>query len=196
MVKGKAITKIFKHSGKYALKHGTKLDSVTKFVKKNPGLKALLPKITLKRVILGTGVAVGTAYGIDAIQTYMTENSGCFLYEGDTLLCKVPQLSCCNYYLTENITECNQFAFLNDPCDNYDEKTEKSCCRKCDCSFHNCLPNQRMECKKTTVQQAISVLSKNASKSIIEAITSIEFVRYFFMGFAVLIFAILIYKFC
>lgn len=180
------------------LKKVTELDTLAK---KDSFLKKALDTITLKRAVFGTIAIAGVSYGAAVVQNYKHENTGCFLYTGNSV-CKVKELSCCNKKSSSEIAFCNPNQlnphFPIDACNNYDEENEP-CCRQCDCQYYNCKPNQKLICKKTSYSDALAHLTRIASKGILNSVYDIlnssGFIQAFIIGFVIIIVAILFFKF-
>lgn len=134
-------------------------------VAKNKALRKVInrvfSKFTVKLALGSTAVGVGISY----INNYIQSNSGCFLKSHDTV-CKVKELSCCQPEAVDNLSFCALNILHPDPCNGYDEDTEKSCCKLCDCKYQNCLPHQTMECRRPTVGEALAHYAGEITSSI------------------------------
>lgn len=188
--------KVAKQFDKYkAIKNGDELKSV---VKRDSFLQKTFHQITLKRVLIGVTATTASVYIGKAVDDYISENSGCFLYTGNDV-CKVKELSCCNTNPSKEIPFCKGINFNLNTCKNYDKEKEKICCRKCDCKYHACAPNQTMECKTATVAEALSHFVNQSGSTVLSslynAVTSLKFVKIFFIVFGVFIFGIVVRKF-
>ena len=102
---------------------------------------------------IGVG-AVGTGGGVlgSYVNQYLSENTGCFLYENGTKKCKITNLSCCNRETTTNVPACDHIADPN-TCDNY--SVEGECCRMCS---ENHIKNVKCE-RASTAEAFAAVLS-------------------------------------
>lgn len=161
-------SRTFRHFTKTAknLKH------LNAIVKKNKALesviKGLFNKTTAKLAVGATAVGVGVSY----INDYIQSNSGCFMKSNDSV-CKVKELSCCQPEAVENVPFCSLPSLPKlDPCKGFNEDTEKTCCRYCDCKLNNCLPHQTMECRRPTIGEALSYYAQIWTTSFWEAINA------------------------
>lgn len=107
-----------------------------------------------------------TAYAVTWVENYIASNSGCFLLSDDGA-CKVRELSCCQPDPVDNLSFCQLPIPQPEPCQHFNEDTEKSCCRFCDCKVQPCLPGQTLECRRPTVGQALSYLSENVTSTLL-----------------------------
>lgn len=161
------------------------------FMKKSPALRNAVKSVFSKKGILiagGTGVL---SYGAAKISEYISENTGCFLFDENGSVCKMKDLSCCQQSEGE-VPPCTPFkTILPNACDGYDEKSEDSCCRRCDCQYHDCLPTQSMECRKPTVGDALSYFQQNLTDSFL-GLLPMSVIKYFFIGGIILLVIVVI----
>lgn len=148
-----------------------------KTIKNANQLKPMLQNTTFKKVVtkifskntfkaaaaVGGVTVVGLA--IDYINDYIQSNSGCFIKTKQSI-CKLESLSCCQPDPVENVSFCSFNVQYPDPCDNFNEDVENSCCKFCDCRYHDCLPSQTMECRRPTVGEALTHFSSGLTSSI------------------------------
>lgn len=134
-------------------------------VKRNKALKtaikAVFSKTTVKLTVGATLVGVGVTY----LNNYIQSNSGCFVKSHDAV-CKVQALSCCQPEAVEKVPFCTLKIVQPDPCRGFDEEVEKSCCKWCDCQYHDCLPHQTMECRRPTIGDALGYYAQQWTSSI------------------------------
>lgn len=124
------------------------------FVSKNDSLRRVISKVFTKKGLVAVTAATVVGVGVSAINDYIQSNSGCFL-KSENSVCKVKDLSCCQPDPVDELSFCSQ-TVQGDPCLNFDEDKEKSCCKLCDCQFYNCLPGQEMECRRPTIGEALA----------------------------------------
>lgn len=147
------------------------LNHLEAIVKKNKALKraigSLFNKTTAKLAVGATAVGIGVSY----INEYIQSNSGCFIKSNDSV-CKVKELSCCQPDKVENVPFCSLSPLpLPDPCQGFNEDTENTCCRYCNCNVNHCLPHQTMECRRPTIAEALSHYAQRWTTSFWQAIT-------------------------
>lgn len=144
---------------------------------KNPKSKSVLPKskstatkaidtLTSKKALAAMAGAAIVTGGSIYVNNYIDENSGCFLYENGEPHCKIKELSCCQPNPIDTLPFCN----LNVDakiCDGFDEEDEGSCCKLCDCAYHDCLPNQSMKCRRPTYAEALTYLSDSVTENLL-----------------------------
>lgn len=131
----------------------------TTIIKKNKALKKVVKAIFSKKAFKLAVVTSVVGTGAHYIDKYIQSNSGCFLKSGESI-CKVKELSCCQKDELANVRFCPNK--IKDACAGYDEIKENSCCRLCNCSYYPCLPNQSMECRRPTIDEALAYYAGNA----------------------------------
>lgn len=130
--------------------------------------------------------------GSQYVNDYIKQNSGCFLYEGDEIKCKVKELSCCQPDPVPELPFCN-WNLDNSFCNGYDEEKEDSCCQFCDCQHHTCLPNQELKCRRPTVGEALTYFSDKVSDNVF-GFKLFDASKKILIGTALLIAAIIFWK--
>lgn len=164
------INKAFKKFSKIKVKNKKHAEVV---IRGNKSLKSAVQKLftkdTVKKVfskkaLASIGIASAVGYGAHYINNYIQSNSGCFLISGNAKgdsICKVRELSCCQPEPVANLNYCKESKLAaGNPCLGFDEDREQSCCRHCNCQEFECLPHQRMECRRPTVADSLSHLSQ------------------------------------
>lgn len=134
-------------------------NALKSFFKNQKALTKIADKIFTKKGLIraGTLATAGTALGlvVDNVWSFIHTNSGCFKEKTDGTLCKVKELSCCQPLAVGGVEVCDEVLGMVNVCDGYDESTEGSCCKNCDCDFYDCLPNETMKCQRPTVAEAV-----------------------------------------
>lgn len=141
-------------------------------------MKAIFNKTTFKYAAVTTAVGVGAYY----IDNYIQSNSGCFLKSGSST-CKVKEFSCCQKDRVSNVPFCDESTKFVDTCNGFSESKEKSCCRLCDCKNYGCLPHQRMECRRPTIDEALAYYGQNISDTFWDFFKSLFPNLYWYLGF-------------
>lgn len=165
-------------------------------LRKSSKVKRVLKAATNKKILIGGAVAGGTiAYLTQKSMDYIQKNTGCFLHTSDAW-CKVEHLSCCNPGLFEGVEFCtNLTAPDSSACDGYDEAKEESCCRQCDCESQKCGPEEYLECRRPTVNEALTKVLNNLGPGLLEDVlgsfSKWWIVRYVAIAFIVLIIVII-----
>ncbi|KMQ83657.1 hypothetical protein RF55_19443 [Lasius niger] len=177
-----------------------------RFILKNKHLQK-----TVKHVFSKTGLTFVTAaslatYAATQISSFIHNNSGCFLFENDEIVGKMKNLSCCQKESIQHVKDLGLFADTapSNACDGYDnddddedaeKEKEDTCCRFCDCKYHDCAVNQRMECRRPTVGEALTHFSKDAIGWIGRTLGALmPFLKYILIA-VVLIFVFIVIRF-
>lgn len=197
----KLLTKALKASDEF--KHYnfsiTKVSDFTRRAHRNSALRRTARFVFKKRIFYG--IAVGTGVGVAAkhVTSYIHTNSGCFLYEKGEPMCKVRELSCCQSENIDGFKDCPSGFGDANTCGGYNEKTEKSCCRLCDCKHHSCTATQQLICRKPTVGEALTFYASSAGSLIIgglfNVLSQIPILRTMFFGcVAIFVFLLFLWK--
>lgn len=162
--------------------------------------KSLVKRILASKVIIGSGIAIGISAAY--VDNYMKGNTGCFLVKGDEV-CKLTALSCCNPYTSSYMETCDaqtvkRLNIDKNACNNY-LLNDASCCKKCDCQYHDCEKDETMSCRKSTVAEAVTFFTDNmvtgVSDTIHNILSSSVVIKIFLIGFLVVMMGVVIYKF-
>lgn len=125
-------------------------------------------------------------YLMGQLKLVISENTGCFLFDENGTVCKMKELSCCQNS-EAGVPSCTPFkTILPNACDGYDEKSQKSCCRQCDCKYHNCLPTQPLECRQSTIGDALSYFQQSLTQSFLGLLAT-SIIKYLFIAGIVLL---------
>lgn len=158
-------------------------------IEKNSKLKSAINAVFNKKVFIAGGVVTALALGTQSINNYIYENSGCFLYENNNVLCKIKELSCWseNDPLQIEIPFCKELNNIpTNACEGVDDF-----CASCDCDTVGCEENQTVECRKATVGEALSHFVSTTSDYVSDKIMSFPLVKPLIAG-VVIVFIILI----
>lgn len=175
--------------------------NIEKILKANKKLNKAVGTIFNKKTF--AVAAVSTTIGLAAfhVDNYIKSNSGCFLKKSNGSVCKVRELSCCQPDIAANINYCTPRILLaggGDPCKDYDEDKEASCCRLCSCNIYGCSPNDSMECRRPTVGEALSYFAQGISEGISSVWSKLFSFLPYLMGcmgiVALLVVIVLVYK--
>lgn len=149
------------------------LDNLKVIAKSKSGLQSAIGKIFNKKVFLGITIAGAIVGGMDHLWDYIEANSGCFKKLSDGSVCKVIELSCCQKNSVENIPNCPGMESFTHACENFDEDTEKSCCKLCSCEKSICDTDVEMKCQKPTVGDALTHFANEFGSSTWSALKKI-----------------------
>ncbi|GBN83869.1 hypothetical protein AVEN_57377-1 [Araneus ventricosus] len=122
-----------------------------------------MEKLFTTKTVVAVTAATAIGLGAEYIHQYVETNSGCFVYERGKPVCKVKELSCCQ---PKPVPELSYCSLTVDPniCDRFNEDKEGSCCRLCNCSFHECQFNQEMKCRRPTTGEALTYLTRRLTE--------------------------------
>lgn len=161
--------------------------------------KSLKKRILTSKLLWGGGIATGiTAAYLDL---YKTSNTGCFLESKDNS-CKIVELSCCNVRVNPYVKACGgeiikRLNIDKKTCMNYDFN-DTNCCRKCDCKYYPCAPDETMTCHRATVGEALTyftdTIATTVGDTIHDILTSSIVIKTFAVVFIILIIGLVVYK--
>lgn len=200
------IGRILKGIGKHSVRSKK---TFTSLMRKSKPLRNLSKKLG-KKILTKKGIAfTGAAAAMGATSHYVTEyirnNSGCFLYDKNGKpTCKIRDLSCCSQkHVPNSLKFCDDYKenysfpklFINDesfrnglrmPCEKYLD--EESCCKYCDCLYHECDEGVTMKCQNPTIGEAMSHIAGTVGSGILSTtLTIFPFLK----GFGIIILCIL-----
>lgn len=162
-------------------------------------LKKAIKKVFSKKGLKVAGATVTVGVAAHYIMEYINTNSGCFLKNGKTVVCKVRAYSCCQKDPIDNVPFCPEDSdrVYRDPCNEYDGDNDESCCKYCSCEHFDCSFGENMVCKRPTVAEALSFFTVEAASGIWSAITevfpSINYIIYI-VGFLVILWILSFFK--
>lgn len=196
------IGRILKGVGKHSVRSKKAFTSLLHTSKPLRNLsKKLGKKILTKKGITYTGAVAAIGITSQYVTDYIRNNSGCFLYDKDGKhICKIRDLSCCSMIdvpkplkFCDDLSEKNTLPklFKNDqsPCFNYKDEGIESCCKYCDCLYHNCDEGLTMKCQNPTVGEAMSHIAGTVGSGILNTtLTIFPFLK----GFGIIMLCVLV----